>query len=346
MNSLSTEHRASVLGRRVCVNTEKRENLMSTLMAQIAQKVLQEAELASVTQLDMHADKPADNGIDHPAVDKPTAVIKELESSIEFHIGHANEFKEAGKEEEAKFQFAVAETMQEILILVRKGDEHHLKLAAVAFFTAKNSIQNKFSKIVLDYLIPKVSGVKKLKEYFQASLSAKLPKLNEGIQMLAENVFELIQSSVETAKTHNAQDPQSQQAFQSAAHYMALLVSFMQIDKQTNTSGEEELRSYVPVGTMYRNEVQQSLDKFGQFLESRGKELDFGRFDPSRIVQQYTDFLSKGGPEQWSAVGKQLFDYYKQRESQQSTTAEPEQKSAHDNYEMRAKAEQQAQRQA
>lgn len=319
---------------------------MSTLMAQIAQKVLQEAELASVTQLDMHADKPADNGIDHPAVDKPAAVIKELESSIEFHIGHANEFKEAGREEEAKFQFAVAETMQEILILVRKADEHHLKLAAVAFFTAKNSIQNKFSKTVLDYLIPKVSGVKKLKEYFQASLVSKLPKLEEGIQMLAENVFQLIQSSIETAKTHNPEDPKSQQAFQSAAHYMALLVSFMQIDKQTNTSGEEELRSYVPVGAMYRNEVQQSLDKFGQFLETRGKELDFGRFDPSRIVQQYQNFLAKGGPEQWTAVGKQLFDYYKQRESQQSTGAETEQPSAHDNYEMRAKAEQQAQRQA
>ena len=316
---------------------------MSTLMAEIAQKVLQEAELTSVTQLDMHADKPADNGIDHPAVDKPSAVIKELETSIEFHIGHGNEFKEAGKEEEAKFQFAVAETMQEILILVRKADEHHLKLAAVAYFSAKNSIQNKFSATVLDYLVPKVSGVKKLKEYFQASLTSKLPKLAEGIEMLAEDVFQLIQNSVETAKSHNENDPKSQQAFQSAAHYMALLVSFMQVDKSTNTSGEEELRSYVPVGSMYRNEVQQSLDKFAQFLQSRGKELDFGRFDPSRIAQQYTDFLLKGGADQWGSVGKQLFDYFKQRESQQSTAAEPEQKSAHDNYEMRARAEQQAQ---
>lgn len=315
---------------------------MSTLMAEIAQKVLQEAELASVTQLDMHADKPADNGIDHPAVDKPAAVIKELESSIEFHIGHANEFKEAGKEEEAKFQFAVAETMQEILILVRKADEHHLKLAAVAFFTAKNSIQNKFSKTVLNYLIPKVSGVKKLKEYFQASLVAKLPKLEEGVVMLAEDVYQLINASVETAKSHNAQDPKSQQAFQNAAHYMALLVSFMQVDKQTNTSGEEALRSYVPVGSMYRNEVQQSLDKFGQFLQSRGKDLDFGRFDPNRIIQQYTQFLSQGGPEQWDSIANQLTQYFKQRETQQAP-AEPEQKSAHDNYEMRAKAERQAQ---
>jgi len=316
---------------------------MSTLMAQINQKVIQEAELASVTQLDMHADKPADNGIDHPAVDKPSAVIKELETSIEFHIGHGNEFKEAGKEEEAKFQFAIAETMQEVLILVRKADEHHLKLAAVAFFTAKNSIQNKFSKLVLDYLIPKVSGVKKLKEYFQSSMVAKLPKLDEGIEMLAEDVFSLIQSSMETAKSHNEQDPKSQQALQNAAHYMALLVSFMQIDKQTNTSGEEELRSYVPVGSMYRNEVQQSLDKFGQFLQSRGKELDFGRFDPSRIVQQYTQFLSKGGPDQWAAVGKQLTDYFKQRESQQ---AAPQQPNGQDSYEMRAQAEKQAQQQA
>ena len=317
---------------------------MSTLMAEIAQKVLQEAELASVTQLDMHADKPADNGIDHPAVDKPAAVIKELESSIEFHIGHANEFKEAGKEEEAKFEFAVAETMQEILILVRKADEHHLKLAAVAFFTAKNSIQNKFSKTVLNYLIPKVSGVKKLKEYFQASLVAKLPKLEEGVVMLAEDVYQLIDASVETAKSHNAQDPKSQQAFQNAAHYMALLVSFMQVDKQTNTSGEEALRSYVPVGSMYRNEVQQSLDKFGQFLQSRGKELDFGRFDPNRIIQQYTQFLSQGGPEQWDSIANQLTQYFKQRETQQTAPAqEPEQKSAHDNYEMRARAEQQAQ---
>lgn len=315
---------------------------MSSLMAEIAQKVLQEAELTSVTQLDMHADKPADNGIDHPAVDKPSAVIKELETSIEFHIGHANEFKEAGKEEEAKFQFAVAETMQEILILVRKADEHHLKLAAVTFFTAKNSIQNKFSKTVLDYLIPKVSGVKKLKEYFQANLTSKLPKLAEGIQLLAEDVFQLIQSSVETAKSHNQNDPKSQQAVQNAAHYMALLVSFMQIDKQTNTSGEEELRSYVPVGSMYRNEVQQSLDKFGQFLQGQGKELDFGRFDPSRIVQQYTQFLEKGGPDQWVAVGSQLFDYFKQRKSQQSAPAqEPEQKP--DSFEMRAQAEKRAQ---
>lgn len=314
-------------------------------MAEIAQKVLQEAELASVTQLDMHADKPADNGIDHPAVDKPTAVIKELESSIEFHIGHANEFKEAGKEEEAKFQFAVAETMQEILVLVRKADEHHLKLAAVAYFSAKNSIQNKFSKSVLDYLVPKVSGAKKLKEYFQDSLVAKLPKLEEGIQLLAENVFQLIQNSVETAKSANAEDPKSQQAVQQAAHYMALLVSFMQIDKQTNTSGEEELRSYVPVGSMYRDEVEQALDKFGQFLESRGKELDFGRFDPTRIVQQYTQFLSKGNAEQWGSVGKQLFDYFKQRESQQATAAEKPQISAHDNYEMRARAERQGQQQ-
>ncbi|MNI33856.1 hypothetical protein D3C73_878170 [compost metagenome] len=162
--------------------------------------------------------------------------------------------------------------------------------------------------------------------------------------MLAEDVYQLINSSVETAKSHNAQDPKSQQAFQSAAHYMALLVSFMQVDKQTNTSGEEALRSYVPVGSMYRNEVQQSLDKFGQFLQGRGKELDFGRFDPSRIAQQYTQFLSQGGPEQWDSIAQQLTQYFKQRETQQ-TPAEPEQKSAHDNYEMRARAEQQAQQQ-
>lgn len=316
---------------------------MTTLMAQIAdQVVLKEAELASVTELDMHADKPADNGIDHPETDVPKAVVSDLESSVEFHMGHGNEFKEAGKEEEAKFQFAVAETMQEILILVRKGDEHHMKLATVAFFSAKNSIQNKFSKIVTDYLIPKVSGVKKLKEHFAAALAAKKPKaVVEGIEMLAEDVFSLIQSSVQTATNRNEQDPKSQQAVETAAHYMALLVSFMQIDKQTNSTGEEALRSYVPVGALYRNEVQQALDKFAQFLKSDGTKVDFGRFDPQRIVQQYTQFLSQGGPEQWSAVGKQLFDYYKQRESQQST--QPEQPAQKDNYEMRARAEQRQQ---
>lgn len=318
---------------------------MTTLMAQIAdQVVLKEAELASVTELDMHADKPADNGIDHPETDVPKAVVSDLESSIEFHMGHGNEFKEAGKEAEAKFQFAVAETMQEILILVRKGDEHHMKLATVEFFSAKNSIQNKFSKIVTDYLIPKVSGVKKLKEHFAAALAAKKPKaVVEGIEMLAEDVFSLIQSSVEAATNRNEQDPKSQQAVETAAHYMALLVSFMQIDKQTNSSGEEALRSYVPVGSLYRNEVQQALDKFAQFLKTDGTKVDFGRFDPQRIVQQYQQFLGQGGPDQWNSVGKQLFDYFKARESQQSTQPEPEQK---DNYEMRARAEQQRQQQS
>lgn len=318
---------------------------MTPLMAQIAdQVVLKEAELASVTELDMHADKPADNGIDHPETDVPKAVVSDLESSIEFHMGHGNEFKQAGKEEEAKFQFAVAETMQEILILVRKGDEHHMKLATVAFFSAKNSIQNKFSKVVTDYLIPKVSGVKKLKEHFAAALAAKKPKaVVEGIEMLAEDVFSLIQSSVEAATNRNEQDPKSQQAVETAAHYMALLVSFMQIDKQTNSSGEEALRSYVPVGSLYRNEVQQALDKFALFLKGDGTKVDFGRFDPQRIVQQYTQFLGQGGPEQWNAVGKQLVDYFKARESQQSTQPEPEQK---DNYEMRARAEQQRQQQS
>lgn len=329
------------LGRRVCVNTENEKPLMTTLMAEIANKVLQEAELASVTELDMHADKPADNGIDHPAVDKPAAVIKELETSIEFHIGQANEFKEASNEEEAKFQFAVAETMQEILIHVRKADEQHLKLAVVAFFSAKNSIQNKIPKVVLNYLVPKVSGVKKLKEYFEAKLSAKQPQLVEGLELLAENVFELIQSSVATAKARNPQDQKSEQAVKSAAHYMALLVSFMQVDKQTNTSGEEALRSAVPVGSLYRNEVQRSLDKFDQFIQSRGKSVDFGRYDPTRITQQYTQFLTQGGEDQWNAVGKQLVDYFKQRENQQSAATEPAQGAQ--SYKMRAQAEKQAQ---
>ena len=317
---------------------------MTTLMAQIAdQVVLKEAELASVTELDMHADKPADNGIDHPETDVPKAVISDLESSIEFHMGHGNEFKQAGKEEEAKFQFAVAETMQEILILVRKGDEHHMKLATVEFFSAKNSIQNKFSKVVTDYLIPKVSGVKKLKEHFAAALAAKKPKaVVEGIELLAEDVFSLIQSSVEAATNRNEQDPESQQAVENAARYMALLVSFMQIDKQTNSEGEEALRSYVPVGSLYRNEVQQALDKFAQFLKTAGTKVDFGRFDPQRIVQQYQQFLGQGGPEQWNSVGKQLADYFKAREGQQSSQPEPEQK---DSYEMRARAEQQRQQQ-
>ncbi|MNC15589.1 hypothetical protein D3C75_634130 [compost metagenome] len=315
---------------------------MSSLMAQIAAQVLKEAELASVTELDMHADKPADNGIDHPECATPKDIISALETSVEFHIGHGNEFKESNKEEEAKFEFSCAETMQEILVLLRKGDEKHHKLASLAAFSAKNSIQNKIPSNVMKFLVPSVSGKKALKEFFMDRMLSKV-QLDEGIVMLAEDVFNLIQSSVDTAKSHNPQDPKSEQAFRNAAHYMGLLVSFMQVDKQTNTSGEEELRSYVPVGTMYRNEVQQSLDKFATFIKNRGNDLDFGRFDPIAIANQYQQFLLKGGAEQWDSVGQQLVAYFKQREGSINNQAEQPQLSAHDNYEMRAKAEQQAQ---
>lgn len=318
---------------------------MSSLMAQIAAQVLKEAELASVTELDMHADKPADNGIDHPECKTPKDIINALETSVEFHIGHANEFKESNKEEEAKFEFSCAETMQEILVLLRKGDEKHHKLASLAAFSAKNSIQNKIPTNVMKFLVPSVSGKKALKEFFMDRMVSKV-HLDEGIVMLAEDVFNLIQSSVETASARNPQDPKSEQAFRNAAHYMALLVSFMQVDKQTNTSGEEELRSYVPVGSMYRNEVQQSLDKFGQFLKSRAGDLDFGRYDPLKIASQYEDFLTKGGAEQWQSVGNQLTAYFKQREASINTPAEDNQISAHDNYEMRAKAEREQQQAA
>lgn len=309
---------------------------MTTLMAEIASKVLAEAELASVTQLDMHADKPADNGIDHPECATPKPIISSLETSVEFHIGHGNEFKEAGKEEEAKFEFSCAETMQELLILLRKGDEKHHKLASLAAFSAKNSIQNKIPADVMKFLVPSVSGKKDLKERFMDRLLSKV-KLNEEIEMLAEDVFGLIQNSVAVAQSRNPNDAKSEQAYRNAAHYMSLLVGFMQVDKSTNTEGEEELRSYVPVGTMYRNGVQSALDKFGQFIKSRGQELDFGRYDPVRITAHYQDFLMQGGEEQWQAVGQQLTDYFKQREAS-INQPEPEPNNG-DTYEMRAKAE-------
>lgn len=309
---------------------------MTTLMAEIASKVLAEAELASVTQLDMHADKPADNGIDHPECATPKTVISSLETSVEFHIGHGNEFKEAGKEEEAKFEFSCAETMQELLILLRKGDEKHHKLASLAAFSAKNSIQNKIPSDVLKFLVPSVSGKKDLKERFMDRMVSKV-KLDEGIEMLAEDVFGLIQNSVAVAQRRNPNDAKSEQAYRAAAHYMSLLVGFMQVDKSTNTEGEEELRSYVPVGSMYRNGVQTALDKFAQFIKRRGGELDFGRYDPVRITAHYQDFLLQGGEEQWNAVGQQLTDYFKQREA---SINQPEQEPAgNDTYEMRARAE-------
>lgn len=315
---------------------------MSKLMAQIANKVLQEADLVSVTQLDTDQQPPADNGICHPETEVPKAAVRELENSVEFHIGHGNEFKEAGKEEEAKFQFACAETMQEVLILLRKGNEKHAKLATIAFFSAKNSIQDKFPKAVLDYLIPKQSGAKSLKEYFSSALTAQFMKMTENAEILAEDVFGIIDTSLNIARSHNPNDPKSQQAFVNAAKYMSLLVSFMQIDKQTNSAGEEALRSYVPVGALYRNDAPASINKFAQFLQTRAKTLDFGRFDPVRITQQYVTFLTNGEEEQWEAVAGQLTDYYKQREQQQSAGAAPEEEpagSASDEYEMRARAE-------
>lgn len=314
---------------------------MSKLMAQIANKVLQEAELVSVTQLDTDPQPTADNGICHPETEVPKAAVRELENSIEFHIGHANEFKEAGKEEEAKFNFACAETMQEVLILLRKGDEKHAKLATLAFFSAKNSIQDKFPKVVLDYIVPKQTGSKSLKEYFSSALTAKLHKMTETTEILAEDVFGVIDRSVDIARAHNPNDPKSEQAFVNAAKYMSLLVSFMQIDKQTNSAGEEALRSYVPVGALFRDDAPASIQKFAQFLETRAKSLDFGRFDPVRITQQYMKFLTNGEDEQWQSVANQLTDYYKQRETQQSASAAPEEPagSASDEYEMRARAE-------
>ena len=313
---------------------------MTTLMAQIASKVIAEAELAAVTQLDMHADKPADNGIDHPECKTPKNIISSLETSVEFHLGHGNEFKEAGKEEEAKFEFSCAETMQELLILLRKGDEKHHKLASLAAFSAKNSIQNKIPSDVMKFLVPSVSGKKDLKERFMERLASKV-QLDEGITMLAEDVFSLIQHSVEIAQRRNPNDAKSEQAYRTAAQYMALLVGFMQVDKSTNTSGEEELRSYVPVGSMYRNGVQVALDKFAQFIKRRGGELDFGRYDPVRITAHYQEFLLQGGEEQWNSVGQQLTDYFKQREA---SINQPEQEpNGGDTYEMRAKAERQQQ---
>lgn len=318
---------------------------MSTLMAQIANKVEEAAALSAVTEL-VSADiattseKP---GMERATVEVPAGVVKSLKQEIEFQLKHGNEFKETNQEERAKLAFRTAEFLTELLQLIEKGDDHHFKLAQVCVHSAKNSIQLKVPKDVYKFLVPSANFGKKLQEYFEmATYSIQVPA-TEGVELLSENVYELIQRSVDLSKARNAKDPKSEQAIQIAAHYMALLVSFMQVDKQTNTSGEEELRSYVPVGSMYRGDVEAALNKFGQFIQKRAKDLDFGRFDPVRVVQQYTDFLANGNPEQWKAVGKQLFDYFKQRESQQGTPSEKPQISAHDNYEMRAKAEQQGQ---
>lgn len=156
--------------------------------------------------------------------------------------------------------------------------------------------------------------------------------------MLCEDVFEFIQNNVAIAKAHNPSDQKSQQAFRSAAHYMAVLVAFMTVDKQTNTSGEEALRSYVPVGAMYRNDVQQALDKFYDFVTHRAKELDFGRYEPTRLMQQYDTFFSKGGEEQWRNVAMTLQQYFRQRQDSIHDAEQAQQQgtTAFDKYEKRA----------
>ncbi len=142
---------------------------MTTLMAQIATKVLEESKLVAAEEVSNQP--PADAPIEYPEKEVPASVKSSLQKEIDFHMEHANGYKESGDEEKTKFHFATAEFLSELKVLLDKGDEHHYKLASVAVHSAKNSIQNKIPKEVYDYLVPRLN--KSLQERFTEVLAGK-----------------------------------------------------------------------------------------------------------------------------------------------------------------------------
>lgn len=141
------------------------------------------------------------------------------------------------------------------------------------------------------------------------------------VKPLYEHVFELIDQSVQAFSNHRVTptDEKATAEFQDAVRYLSLLVGFMAVDKHTRSSDEDKLRSYAPIGVLYRGNVEDTrreLDKFFKFLNARGQEIDCGTKNPPAIVQQYERFFANGDEEQWGNMARVLTAYFKQRAMQ------------------------------
>lgn len=138
------------------------------------------------------------------------------------------------------------------------------------------------------------------------------------VKPLYEHVFDLIDQSVQaqTAYKNAPTDPEAKAAFDDAVRYLSLLVGFMAVDKYTRAGDEDKLRSYAPIGVLYRgsvDETRQELNKFFRFLNSRANELEVGTKNPPAIVKQYARFFAQGDEEQWANMTRVLTAYFKNR---------------------------------
>lgn len=145
------------------------------------------------------------------------------------------------------------------------------------------------------------------------------------VKPLYENVFHLINDSLKARRVHETEPTeQTELEYQQAVKYLSLLVGFMAVDKHTRSTDEETLRSYAPIGLLYRGTVEETrseLDKFFAFLNGRGKTLDVGSKNPIGIVQQYEKLFSRNDPEQWNNVCQMLINYFKTRATSNTSNA-------------------------
>lgn len=132
---------------------------------------------------------------------------------------------------------------------------------------------------------------------------------------LYENVFELVDASVQTAAAKRNNKETGEMTYEEAVKYMAILVGFMLADRATRDNQDLMKRSYTPVGALYRASAQDTklaLDKFWKALGAR--PLEFGSRDVKTMIQKYYTFLQNGDEEQWKNVAGQLRDYFSHRE--------------------------------
>lgn len=141
----------------------------------------------------------------------------------------------------------------------------------------------------------------------------------QNVKRLYEHVFELIDQSMDVSRQHRENPEENTEAFDQVVRYMSLLVAFMAVDKYTRAADEELLRSYAPIGVLYRGNVEDTkkeLEKFFQFLNTRANELEVGTKNPPAIVKQYAQFFARGDEEQWNNMARVLTAYFQSRSEQ------------------------------
>lgn len=251
--------------------------------------------------------------------DVPACVKSCLKAAVKQQVDLANEKDEQGNTHETVFHMTGAAYLEEILNAIEAGTTEDIKRATMKFTSGTNSLQNLVPKDVSDFLMPRMKLGKSLAERFEENRQAR--KVTESFRhsALMEGVFDLLDSSFKSAEEHqqNPNDPEVSHSFKQAARDVALLVSFMTIDKQTR-GDNAALRSYVPIGVIFRGDEQQTrsaLNDFHRFITTRARELDTGLKDPVGIAQRYESELQqpRGGIELWKNVVEVLRTYFHDR---------------------------------